>query len=94
MDHGDVVAPIAADVATQPLLTPVELHAIAAPTLVITGDRDPFVPVDDAWRLSRSVVDGRLLVVPGAGHESLAERPTIVSAALTDFYRSITEVTA
>ena len=51
-------------------------------------DRDPFVPVDHAWRLSRSVLDGRLLVLPDAGHEAFAERPAIATEALGDFYRS------
>jgi pimeloyl-ACP methyl ester carboxylesterase len=79
---------IARDVATQTLLTPRDVRTIDPPTLVIVGDRDPFVPVDHAWRLSRSVVDGRLLVVPGAGHEALAERPTIAIEALAVFYRT------
>lgn len=79
---------IARDVATQSLLTPREIRTIDPPTLVAVGDRDPFVPVDAAWRLSRSVLDGRLLVVPGAGHEAFAERPTIAAEALGTFYRS------
>lgn len=79
---------IARDVATQPLLTPRQIRTIDPPTLVAVGDRDPFVPVDHAWRLSRSVLDGRLLVLPGAGHEAFAERPAIATEALGDFYRS------
>ena len=46
---------IAEDVATQPLLTPGELRAISAPTLVACGDRDPLVPVGQAWDLARAV---------------------------------------
>jgi 3-oxoadipate enol-lactonase len=79
---------IARDVATQSLITPGQLRTIDPPTLVAVGDRDPFVPVDAAWRLSRSVVDGRLLVVPDAGHEAFAERPAIATEALEEFYRS------
>jgi pimeloyl-ACP methyl ester carboxylesterase len=79
---------IAADVATQPLLSPRELRDVTAPTLVMCGDRDPFVPVDQAWRLARQVRDGRLLVVPGGGHEVLSERPGLVNEALAGFYRS------
>lgn len=84
---------IADDVATQALLTPRELRAVTPPALVACGDRDPFVPVDQAARLSRQVVDGRLLIVPGGGHEILSERPALVNEALADFYRS-TESTA
>ncbi len=79
---------IADDVATQSLLTPRQIRTIDPPTLVAVGDRDPFVPVDHAWRLSRSVLDGRLLVLPDAGHEAFAERPTIATEALGAFYRS------
>ena len=79
---------IARDVATQSLLTPREIRTIDPPTLVAVGDRDPFVPVDDAWRLSRSVLDGQLLVLPDAGHEAFAERPMIATEALGTFYRS------
>jgi 3-oxoadipate enol-lactonase len=79
---------IARDVATQSLLTPRQIRAIDPPTLVAVGDRDPFVSVDAAWRLSRSVLDGRLLVLPDAGHEAFAERPAIAIEALEEFYRS------
>ena len=79
---------IAADVGVQPLLTPRQIRAIDPPTLVAVGDRDPFVPVDHAWRLSRAVLDGRLLVLPDAGHEAFAERPAIATATLEMFYRS------
>jgi len=79
---------IAADVASQPLLGPGELRGITAPALVACGDRDPLVPVDQAWRLSRQVRDGRLLVAPGCGHEVLSEGPGLLNEALAGFYRS------
>ena len=79
---------IAADVAVQPLLSPAELHRIDAPSLVVVGDRDPFVPVDHAWGISRQLGDGRLFVVPGCGHEVTARRPGLFNEALAQFYRS------
>jgi 3-oxoadipate enol-lactonase len=82
---------IARDVASQTLLTPKQIRTIDPPTLVAVGDRDPFVPVDHAWRLSRLVLDGRLLVLPEAGHEAFAEQPTIATEALGAFYRSTAE---
>lgn len=83
---------IAADVATQPLLSPAELHGITAPTLVACGDRDPLVPVDQAAALARQVRDGRLLVVPDCGHQVLSTHPEVVDAALGGFYRSTESV--
>lgn len=79
---------IVADIAAQPLLTPRELRSIDAPTLVVAGDRDPFVPIAQAAALARQVQDGRLLVLPDVGHDSLVDHPSLLAAALTDFYRS------
>jgi len=84
-----LLSAIAQDVAIQPLLSPAELHSIAVPALVICGDGDPFVPVDQAWRLARQLGDGRLLVVPDCAHDVMARRPRIVNEALLGFYRSM-----
>ena len=83
---------IAADAATQPLFAPRDLRAITAPALVTCGDRDPFVPVDQAWRLARQVADGRLLVVPDCGHEVMSQCPGLLNEALESFYRSTASV--
>jgi pimeloyl-ACP methyl ester carboxylesterase len=79
---------IVADVAAQPLLTARELRAIDAPTLVIAGDRDPFVPIAQAAALARQVEDGRLLIVPDVGHDTLVDHQALLEAALIDFYGS------
>jgi pimeloyl-ACP methyl ester carboxylesterase len=79
---------IAADVATQRLLTPRDLRRIDAPALVACGDRDPFVPVDHAWGLMRQLPDARLFVAPGSGHEVMAQRPALFNEALGGFYRA------
>jgi pimeloyl-ACP methyl ester carboxylesterase len=83
---------IAADVAAQPLLTAGELHAIDAPTMVVCGDRDPFVPVGHAWELQRQLPDGRLFVVPDCGHEVTVRRPGLFNEALSGFYRGTEDV--
>jgi pimeloyl-ACP methyl ester carboxylesterase len=83
---------IAADIATQPLLSPGEVRAITAPTLVACGDRDPLVPVGQAWELSRQVRDGRLFVAPDSGHDLFARQPELAIEALRGFYRSTESV--
>lgn len=85
---------IAANIETQPLLTPGELRGITAPTLVAVGDRDPLVPVGQAWELSRQVRDGRLFVAPDSGHDVLARRPALALEALRGFYRSTETIAA
>jgi pimeloyl-ACP methyl ester carboxylesterase len=82
---------IAAAIAQQDLLGPADLRRVVAPTLVIAGDRDPFVPVDHAWGLKRQLRDARLLIVPDCGHEVTVRRPALVNEALAGFYRSTQE---
>lgn len=84
---------IAADIATQPLLAPGELHAIDCPAMVACGDRDPFVPPEHAAALARQLPEGRLFVAPDCGHEVMSRRPGLFNEALAGFYRS-TETTA
>lgn len=83
---------IAADVATQPLLSPRDLRRIEVPALVSVGDRDPFVPVDHAWGISRLLPDGRLLVAPDCGHLVPVRRAGLFNEALTGFYRTTEKV--
>jgi len=79
---------IVADVAIQPLLTPAQLHGIDCPALVVCGDRDPFVPVEQAAALARQLPDGRLFVAPGCGHEVMVRRPALFNEAVSGFYRA------
>jgi pimeloyl-ACP methyl ester carboxylesterase len=83
---------VVADIGSQPLLTPRELRSIDAPTLVVAGDRDPFVPIAQAAALARQVQNGRLLVLPDVGHDPLVDHLPLLEAALTDFYRSTESV--
>jgi pimeloyl-ACP methyl ester carboxylesterase len=84
----DLMRAIAADVASQPLLTPREIRRADMPALVAVGDRDPFVPVGDAWALMRQLPDARLLVAPDCGHEVMVRRPGLFNEAASAFYRS------
>jgi pimeloyl-ACP methyl ester carboxylesterase len=74
-------------------LSPRALRSIEVPVLIAVGDRDPFVPIDQAWALARQVRDGRLLVLPDQGHDVLADRPGLLHQALLDFYREIGSMT-
>ena len=79
---------IAADIATQPLLAPAQLHAIDCPAMIACGDRDPFVPAEHAAALARQLPAGRLFVAPDCGHEVMSRRPGLFNEALGGFYRS------
>ena len=79
---------IAADIALQPLLTPAQLHGIDCPTMVVCGDRDPFVPTEHAAGLARQFPAGRLFIAPDCGHEVMARRPGLFNEAMAGFYRA------
>ncbi|WCN83095.1 alpha/beta fold hydrolase [Micromonospora sp. LH3U1] len=59
-----------------------DLVEIAAPTLVLTGGRDPIVP--PRWRneATQLVPDANLVVVPGAPHNVATTDPTVVADAI------------
>lgn len=79
---------IAADVATQPIVAPRDLHDLVASALVACGDRDPFVPVDQAVHLARQLGNGQLVVAPDCGHQVMSERAGLLNEALASFYAS------
>jgi len=78
----------------QPEVTPADLRRAEVPALVVVGDRDPFVPVPQAWQLARQLPDARLAVIPGSGHEAMASQPGIFNAACTAFWRSTQAIAA
>ena len=62
-----------------------ELASIAAPTLLLWGERDPLVPLRLADEYERSIPDARVVVLAGAGHVAMADRPAEFAHALLDF---------
>lgn len=67
--------------------TPDELRRVRLPVLLAYGDRDPWVPLEQAVRLKRQLPDARLLVSPGVGHVVVAEKPAVFNAAAVAFLR-------
>lgn len=45
-----------------------DIKKITVPTLIVWGDRDQFLPVEDAVKLYRLISNARLAVVPNADH--------------------------
>ena len=65
--------------------TPERLGTIAAQTLIVSGDRDPFYPVELAVELYRGIPRASLWVVPGGMHSPIfvSEREAFVREAMT-----------
>jgi len=50
------------------------LHDLRQPTLVLTGDDNPIIPVTNGRILARLIPDSRLVVIPGAATSSSLKR--------------------
>ena len=69
-----------------------DLSRVQCPTLVLVGDSDQITPPDAAKEMAEGIRGARHVVVPACGHLSLIERPEEVSAALTEWARSVRRV--
>jgi pimeloyl-ACP methyl ester carboxylesterase len=61
------------------------LARITCPTLLLWGALDPFVPVSHARIMTRRIAGSRLVVLPDAAHNSMADRPGQFNEALLAF---------
>jgi pimeloyl-ACP methyl ester carboxylesterase len=61
------------------------VHDIVAPTLVIHGSDDQYVPVANAQALAWAIPDAELRVLDGAGHLVFIERAEEVNGEVTSF---------
>jgi pimeloyl-ACP methyl ester carboxylesterase len=68
-----------------------DLPRIAAPTLLIAGERDVTAPVRGMERMQAAIPAARLVVIPGAGHLVPLERPAAFNQALTAFLATVPE---
>ena len=64
---------------------PEELRGIAAPTLIVHGDRDPYFPVAVPVALHGLLSDAELCILPATGHMPSAERPDWFNPIVLDF---------
>jgi pimeloyl-ACP methyl ester carboxylesterase len=62
-----------------------EVHNIKLPTLVIGGSEDDLTPVKYAHYLTSQIKGAREVIVPGASHWVLTEKPKEVNQAIESF---------
>ena len=63
------------------------LPEIKAPTLVIAGDADLLIPVENSRVLASRIPDSELVILPGMGHGFYTEAHEETARAITDFAR-------
>ena len=61
------------------------LAEVRVPTLIVWGDRDPYLPVAQARRAHQLIPGSRLEVFPRCGHAPFRERPGEFHRLLRDF---------
>ena len=61
------------------------LQRISVPTLIIWGERDTLVPLQDAWAFRNQIPDCRLAILKGAGHNPMVDRPSDFNRLLERF---------
>ena len=61
------------------------LGSVTAPTLLIWGRDDPFLPLSVGETLHRTIAGSRLAVIPDTGHLPMWERPDEVNRLILDF---------
>ena len=61
------------------------LATIAAPTLVVWGEHDTLVPLAVGEQLARALPDGRLVVIPRAGHNPMWDQADEFNRVVADF---------
>ncbi len=66
-----------------------ELGSIQAPTLVVWGDRDTILTLEERESLTAGIPDARLLVYPGSGHAFYWEEPARVASDLRAFVEEL-----
>lgn len=70
-------------------LAPTDTGTITAPTLIIWGDRDNLLTIEDERELAAAIPGSRLVVYQDTGHLVLWEQPDRVATDLTAFVEGL-----
>jgi len=65
------------------------LAQITVPTLVVTGEEDDLIPVDESRKMAAGIKGAKLVIIAGAGHLANLEQPEAFNAALNAFLTSL-----
>ena len=65
------------------------LAQVSVPALVITGEEDEMIPVDESRRMASAISGATLVIIPGAGHLSNLEQPEAFNDAVNTFLAAL-----
>jgi 3-oxoadipate enol-lactonase len=69
-----------------------ELHKIHIPTLIIASELDAITPVRYQEEINKHIPDSRLVVIKGAGHASMYEKPYEFALCINGFLQTYNKV--
>jgi pimeloyl-ACP methyl ester carboxylesterase len=62
-----------------------EISRISMPTLIVCGEDDALTPIKYSQYMKDRIPNARLVIIPGAGHSVMLEKPEELNAALKSF---------
>jgi len=65
------------------------LPEIKVPTLILPGEDDEIIPIQEAWALQAGIPGSRLVVIPNAGHLPNLENPQAFNQAVRQFIEDL-----
>lgn len=66
------------------------LRTVDVPTLLVTGDEDAIIPIEDVRSMQTAIRGSSLEVITGAGHLSNLERPAAFNHVVSEFLAKLT----
>lgn len=69
--------------------TRADFEAIRVPTLVMSGEQDNLIPVEDARAIAAAIPGARLVTYPEGGHLPMEQLPDATTADLREFIDSL-----
>jgi pimeloyl-ACP methyl ester carboxylesterase len=72
---------------TEPNFTLKELAAITAPTLILDGQNETVIRLDQPLKIAESIPGAQLVILPNAGHNAVTENPSAWNNAVLDFLK-------
>ncbi len=67
-----------------------DLHLVQCPVLIVWGENDKLIPLEQADQLAATIPNSRKLVIRDAGHAAYMEKAQEFHAALLEFLKGLT----
>jgi len=61
---------------------------ITAPVLILWGEEDTWIPVEQAYRLQQKISGAELKTIPETGHLVIEEAPVMLSKEIIEFFKA------